>query len=183
MKNKYNWKICPRCKLAYIPFRKNQVFCSYWCELLDKENKREMNDFNEEKYIKEELEKINFDWKIKKVNNIETNPIQCYWTIGTVNGLSRFYKITPFNKCNENGLVDNDNPKIYYVLYEACNYTTTTDSLIKKFDIDYYDGIIPINASMVAVYEDLDMAKNRAKFQLFIINNIIENYAVKEKEV
>ena len=42
MSNKYNWKICKRCQLPFIPFRENQIYCSYLCEMRLQEETRDM---------------------------------------------------------------------------------------------------------------------------------------------
>ncbi len=111
---------------------------------------------NDEEYIANELAAINLDWKEKYINGIKENGVECWYTIGECGTLRRFYKIVPFSKCDERGLVTNESEK-YYVLYEAL-------------------GIESDKASPVAVYEDLEKAKQRAKFQLLAINNIIECY-------
>ena len=111
---------------------------------------------NDEEYIANELAAINLEWKEKYINDIKENGVECWYTIGECGTLRRFYKIVPFSKCNEHGLVTNESEK-YYVLYEAL-------------------GIESDKASPVAVYEDLEKARQRAKFQLLAINNIIERY-------
>lgn len=46
----------------------------------------------------ETTEITSFDWKVKRVNDIETNPIECWWTIGECGALKRFYKIVPLDR-------------------------------------------------------------------------------------
>lgn len=35
LKKEYQWKICKHCRLAYIPKKKNQIYCSWLCEFLE----------------------------------------------------------------------------------------------------------------------------------------------------
>lgn len=161
MRNKYNWRICPRCRLAFIPFRKKQVYCSYLCEMKEIEDGKELKKMTDEEYIANELAAINMDWKVKKVNGIEENPIECWWAIGDCGTLRRFYKIVPWSKTDVKGVVIEENK--YFCLYESCQADK------------------PENASMVGIYENLDDAKERAKMQLIHINNIIKTYCLKEK--
>ena len=107
-----------------------------------------------------EIPDFKFDWKIKRVNDIETNPIECWWTIGECGTLKRFYKIVPFSYQDEKGVVLSDSK--YYLLYEAL-------------------GIESDKASVVGVYESLDQAQKRAKFQLMNIALLIMVYCDKEK--
>ena len=108
----------------------------------------------------ETTEITSFDWKVKKVNDIETNPIECWWTIGECGTLKRFYKIVPFPAQDERGLVLSDSK--YYLLYEAL-------------------GVESDKVSVVGVYESLDSAQKRAKFQLMNIALLIMTYCDKEK--
>ena len=116
---------------------------------------------NDEEYIANELAAINLEWKEQKVNDIESNPIGCWYTIGECGTLRRFYKIIPMSKCDTKGMVIDENH--YFCLYEAC-------------------GIESDKVSLVAIYESLDDAKERAKMQLLVINNIIKNYCPEAKE-
>ncbi len=100
------------------------------------------------------------DWKVKKVNDIEENPIECWCAIGDSGTLRRFYKIVPWSRIDVYGKVLEENK--YFCLWEGL-------------------GIEPDNLCMVAVYENLEDAKTRAKMQLVTINNLIKAYCPKEK--
>ena len=158
MRTKYNWKICPRCRLPFIPFRKKQIYCSHWCEMKEVEAGKELKKMTDEEYIANELAAINMDWKVKKVNDIEENPIECWWAIGDCGTLRRFYKIVPMSKTDVNGKVLEENK--YFCLWEGL-------------------GIESDKLLMIAVYENLEDAKTRAKMQLVIINNLIKDYCPK----
>lgn len=156
MRTKYNWKICPRCNLPFIPFRKKQVYCSYLCEMKEEEDGKELKKMTDEEYIAAELAAINMEWKVRKTNDIETNPIDYYWAIGECGILRRFYKIVPWSKTDVRGhVIEADK---YFCLYESCQADK------------------PENAGMVGIYESLDDAKERAKVQLVHINNLIKAY-------
>ena len=106
MANKYKWNICLRCGAPYLPWKEKQTYCSFWCEMLDEEkicgNRKGSNNMNndEEQWIAERLSALNLDWKEKYINDIETNGVECWHTVGELNSTKRFYKITPFNKCD-----------------------------------------------------------------------------------
>ena len=121
--------------------------------MLDEKKARGL--MNDEEYIANELAAINLEWKEQKVNDIESNPVGCWYTIGECGTVRRFYKIVPMSKCDTRGMVTDENH--YFCLYEAC-------------------GIESDNVSLVAIYESLDDAKERAKMQLLVINNIIKTY-------
>ena len=109
-----------------------------------------------ENYIADKLAAINLEWNTKYTNDIKSNGIECWWTIGELGTLKRFYKVVPFYRCNERGLVISEIPR-YFALYEAL-------------------GVEADNATLIAIYESREEAKQRAKFQLLAITNIIENY-------
>lgn len=111
-----------------------------------------------ETYISEQLSAINLEWHIQYINDIPSNGIACWWTIGELGTLKRFYKVVPFNECDERGLVLSDKPK-YFCLYEAL-------------------GIESDKATPIAIYDSLEAAQNRAKFQLLAVVNIIQRYCV-----
>lgn len=150
MPNKFNWRICPSCGFPFIPHFEKQRICSPWCE---ERNKRSMDD---EKYIAEQLAAINLEWQKKYINDIPSNGVECWWTVGELDTLKRFYKIVPFHEHDERGLVTSIEPK-YFCLYEAL-------------------GVESDKASLIAIYESLEAAQNRAKFQLLAIVNIIQRY-------
>lgn len=120
---------------------------------------KEINDLNrgiameDETYISEQLAAINLEWKKKYVNDIPSNGIECWWTIGEFGTLKRFYKVVPFHEHDERGMVISIEPK-YFCLFEAL-------------------GVESDKVSIVAIYESLEAAQNRAKFQLLTIANII----------
>ena len=155
--SKYNWNICRHCSSPYLPYRENQVYCSYWCEMLEMEHKikRGVLTMNDEDYIANQLAAINLTWNEKRVNNIDTNPVECWYAIGEFGTLRRFYKIVPFSKCDEHGMSLGTGE--YFIVYESL-------------------GADPAGAIPVGVYEDLDKAKARVKFQLFAINNLIARH-------
>ena len=174
MANKYKWNICLRCGAPYLPWKEKQTYCSFWCEILDEEKKKiggnkiirkggsdNMAD-NEEQLMAKRLSAINLDWKEKYINDIETNGVECWHTVGELNGTKRFYKITPFNKCDTSGMVLGKG--CYYVLYEAL-------------------GIESDSAKPVAVYESLDAAMERAKFQLLVIDSLKRTYVSDDGDV
>ena len=106
-----------------------------------------------ESYISEQLSAINLEWHEKHINDIPSNGVECWWTIGEFETLKRFYKVVPFWKSDEHGCVVSSKPT-YFLLYEAL-------------------GVESDNAIPIAVYESLDSAKQRAKFQLLAIVTLI----------
>ena len=114
---------------------------------------------------------IEFAWHENYVNGIKENGVSCWWCIGTIGTLSRFYKIVPFSKTNTDGVMLKKNT--YFLLYEG-NY--------EKSDSEAdFENFKPIRLSEIAVYEDLESAKKRAVTQLKVINNLIKTFCPKEE--
>ena len=115
-----------------------------------------INIMDSDSYISEQLSAINLEWHEKHINDIPSNGVECWWTIGEFETLKRFYKIVPFCKCDEHGCVICSEPS-YFLLHEAL-------------------GVESDNATPVAIYESLESAKNRAKFQILAIANLIHRH-------
>ena len=154
MGEKYNWETCKRCHSSFIPWKEKQTYCSFWCEMLDeKAGKRDVPEDDE--WWMGEVAKVSMDWQERKVNDIDTNPVECWWAIGEFGNLRRFYKVVPFNRCDEFGRTTSNGE--FYVLHESLSED---------------EG----KAFPVAVYDTLEQAKVRARFQLVAISSIVCDY-------
>lgn len=113
------------------------------------------------------------DWKIKYINDIKENGIECWYTIGELGGLKRFYRIVPYRECDSHGLAKNEKSK-YFAFFEYCSYLPQ-EMFNEPLD-NTYDGISPQNGSLIAIYEDLETAKARVDTQLSVIQHIMDTY-------
>ena len=127
------------------------------------------------------------EWHTKQVNDIETNPLDCYWALGKVfkNDNPRLYTIIEQFPSDENGLVKvNAKPELY-ILFESLGHCgqhfSTTIENEKDFDEWKYaerfgDYFFKSRGTFVKACRTLEEAKQRAEFQLKAIRDIIDVY-------
>lgn len=85
------------------------------------------------------------NWHTRYINDIESNGVECWWTLGSLGGIRRFFKVVPYSRCDTDGLVLKEHA--YFALYESLTEDET-------------------QATVVAVYESKDEAMERVKTQL-----------------
>ena len=126
------------------------------------------------------------EWKIKKVNDIESNPIDCYWAIGKIKSQPRLYTIIEQYPTQKDGYtnVPGSEPELY-ILFESIQgrhrsdcFDGEGDNTIEnwKYATLWGDYFFKDRGSFVHAYKTLDEAKARAEIQLETINGIIQTY-------
>ena len=95
------------------------------------------------------------EWHTRYINGIESNGIECWWTIGQLGSLKRFYKIVPVDQVDTCGVVQDK--EHYFILYESFDNTEE-------------------RCCIVAVYEHKWDAMNRVMTQLQHIDAIKKAY-------
>lgn len=125
-------------------------------------------------------------WKERKENDIETNPLECWYAVGFVGDSPRLYQIVP-QYPNPNGdgyTVDSHKDPELYVLFE-----TLGGEHFAKTKIPERDGTQWLAARIwdeytfeksrpcfVRAFKTLDEAKARAEVQISHIQSIIDTY-------
>lgn len=129
------------------------------------------------------------NWKERKVNDIETNPLECWYAVGFVGETPRLYQIEP-QYPNPNGdgyTVDPSKEPELYILFETIggeHFSKTrlpedgTGWLRNRLWEDY--AFEDWRRRFVRAFSTLDEAKKRAEVQISEIQNIIDAY-VQEK--
>lgn len=115
-------------------------------------------------YLEIKASELNPVWNVEYVNGIESNPIDYWWTVIEIGNLKRRYEISPYHKCDVKGLVIDEKFR-YFALYE----------------ILMIDNLFPSRGNPVAIYEDLESAKERAKYQILSISSLISAYFREEQ--
>ncbi len=113
-------------------------------------------------------ERTNLEWKEYRENGIDTNPLECWWAIGTVAEYPRLYCIYP-QYPNPNGdgyTTDESNGPELYVLTE----TIARDKGKKSIE-DF-----PERHHFIRAFDTLEKAKDRASVQIDAIKDILEQY-------
>lgn len=128
--------------------------------------KRITPDDTPEEEIKE------FDWKEKRVNNLDSNPIEGWWCVAKVGDTVRLYVIKPQQPQDESGLVTSEEPEGYVLFEGLCATRRNYD----ENPMSSYDGWMAPRLSFVHMYKTLDSAKQRAATQAGHINDIIKRY-------
>lgn len=125
------------------------------------------------------------NWEERKVNDIDTNPLECWYAVGFVGESPRLYQIEP-QYPNPNGdgyTVDTSKEPELYILFETLggeHFSKTrfpedgTEWLLNRLwgDYTFEDG----RRRLVRAFRTLDEAKKRAEVQISAIENLIEKY-------
>ena len=126
------------------------------------------------------------EWYTKKVNDIPTNPLDCYWAVGAVRHYPRLYRIVEQYPADTNGIRTGDKPELY-ILFEETNGRRVSDVFTNEKEIEEWkyskiwgncwfknDGVF------IHAYKTLDEAKARAEVQLSHIERLMDEYFPKE---
>ncbi len=127
------------------------------------------------------------EWKTKQVNDIPTNPLDCYWAVGAVRTYPRLYRIVEQYPADTKGMQTGKTPELYALFEEiggrrVSDVFTTEDELkewadSKKWGDCWFKG----TGSFIHAYKTLDEAKERAETQISHIEGIMDAYFPKEK--
>lgn len=127
------------------------------------------------------------DWKTKQVNDIPTNPLDCYWAVGKVGTSTRLYTIVEQRPADTTGKVLSNVPELY-VLFEALGgrcvadvFTTEKELKEWKYASIWGNYWFKTRGSFVHAYKTLDEAKARAETQISHIQNLIDIYFPSKK--
>ena len=129
------------------------------------------------------------DWNTRKVNNIDSNPIDCFWAVGKVGHQPRLYTIIEQYPCEEDGytIVNGSEPELY-ILFESLSGRRWTDTFEGEQDFNEWkyaerfgDYFFKDRGMFVRAYKTLDEAKARAIVQVKAIQNIIDSYSPQEE--
>lgn len=123
------------------------------------------------------------NWKIKKVNDIETNPLDCYWAVGYVNTYPRLFTIVE-QYPSEDGytIKENDKPELY-VLFESLNIRDISNVFVTEEEVKEWKhaqkfGNFWANnrGIFIRAFKTLEEAKARAEIQISSIQNVINHH-------
>lgn len=128
------------------------------------------------------------DWKTRQVNDIETNPLDCYWAIGMIRKFPRLYRIVEQYPIDKNGVIIGSEPELY-VLFEALDGRPRWDVFegerqLKEWEQSsvWGDYFFKDRGAFVRAYKTLDEAKERAELQLSNIKQIMDAYLPENNE-
>ena len=131
------------------------------------------------------LDKIVLDWKERKVNDIDSNPLLCWYAVGFVHEHPRLYTIYPQFPVHPDGYTKAGDMPELYILFETlhgrdCNacFDGTAGNRVEDWKDaerwgDYY---FKGKECLVHAYKTLDEAKDRAKVQIAHIVDLSEAY-------
>ena len=125
-------------------------------------------------------------WNERKVNDIPSNPLLCYWAIGDINGSKRLFRIEEQYPVREDGftIVDGSKPELY-ILFETTGGRRLTDVMPTSEEPEYWEqnGAIwgdyvfsTCKERFVRAYDTLDKAKARAEVQVNHIKDLIDTW-------
>lgn len=130
-------------------------------------------------------------WKERKVNDIDTNPLECWYAVGFVGDSPHLYQIFPqYPNTNGDGYtVDTKLDPELYILFETLDgehFAQTKiperDGLRWMSDRIWDDYTFTKSAPMlVRAYRTLNDAKARAEIQISAIQGLVDTYAPKER--
>ena len=127
------------------------------------------------------------NWSTRQVNDIPTNPLDCYWAVGFVSTYPRLYTIVEQYPTNTDGLITGDKPELY-VLFEELHgrrdsdvMTTEKEANEWKDAVKWGDFWFKGRGSFVHAYKTLDEAKARAETQVKHIQDLIDAYFPKSE--
>lgn len=128
------------------------------------------------------------EWKERQVNDIPSNPRDCYWAIGRVGDSHRLYTIVEQYPTSPDGMVFGKEPELYVLFEEICgrpvgNVFTNEKELEEWKHATEWGGYwFKGRGSFVHAYKTLDEAKARAETQISKIQDIIDAYFSKEDQ-
>ena len=121
-------------------------------------------------------------WNERKTNDIETNPLDCYWAVGSAKAYPRLYRIVEQYPADANGLRIGDEPELY-VLFEEINGRPIGDVFTNEKELNEWksakkwgDFWFKGDGCFVHAYKTLKEAKARAEVQLKHISDLIDAY-------
>lgn len=127
------------------------------------------------------------EWNTRQINDIETNPLDCYWAVGAVQTYPRLYRIIEQYPADTNGTRTADNPELY-VLFEEIGGRRISDVFTNEEELKEWadsqkwgDCWFKRDGRFVHAYKTLEEAKARAETQISRIENIMDEYFPKEK--
>lgn len=113
------------------------------------------------------LDKSAFNWQKKMVNNIPENPLDSEFCIVDLgNGTGKLYMVKPLYAQSTTGLYNSDAGYKYFVFFD-CNVRLPSESEKKDFwyGCEYYAGYVMTSKTLIAVFDTMDDAKERAYTQ------------------
>lgn len=120
-------------------------------------------------------------WKEKKINDLESNPRDCYWAVGKLSEADvspRLYVIVEQRPCDTKGIVQSDTPELY-VLFEGIGGIPANSRDAVHWE-KFGDWAFQSRGMYVHAYKTLQEAKERAETQLDHIRGIINEYFQKK---
>ena len=126
-------------------------------------------------------------WNTRQVNDIPTNPLDCYWAVGAVQTYPRLYRIIEQYPADTKGMRTGNEPELY-VLFEEVGGRRVTDVFATESELKKWAGSrkwgdcwFKHDGHFVHAYKTLEEAKERAETQISHIESIIDEYFPKEK--
>ena len=122
------------------------------------------------------------EWNARKVNDIPTNPLDCYWAVGAVRAYPRLYRIVEQYPADTKGMRIGNKPELY-VLFEEIGGRRVSDVFTNEKEIEewkyakiwgnhWFKG----DGRFVHAYKTLEEAKKRAETQISHIEGIMDEY-------
>ena len=110
------------------------------------------------------LKETDFQWKVRRANNIPTNPIECeYCIVDHGDGCGQMYSVHPLYSQNTDGLINREDGYKYFVLYVCkVKLATEEDQGRDFFSFSDYSGYVVVSETFIAVFDTMDDAKKRA---------------------
>lgn len=119
-------------------------------------------------------------WHIKRVNNIETNPIDSeYCIVDRGGGTGRMYRIQPMYPADPFGLINRKTNFKYFIFFE-CSVRKAIDEELMKYKAIHYSGYLVLDETLIQVYDTMDEAKKRAYEQYrhiygYALSHVVED--------
>lgn len=121
-------------------------------------------------------------WKERKVNDIESNPLECWYAVGQVGTSTRLYTIQPQYPVKEGYITVSDSEPELYILFETLDGKHISVTRVPEEGYSWLgqriwdDYTFDQAPSFVRAFKTLDEAKARAEIQRKAIANIIAQY-------
>ena len=116
-------------------------------------------------------------WHTRQVNDIDSNPLDCYWSLGRINDSDvRLYTITQqFPTYDGYTLIPDSVPECF-ILHEAIGGIPASQVDSSSTREMFGDYCFKNRGTIIRVFRTLDEAKARAEVQLEHIKAIINSY-------